>query len=282
MSAKRRHAFTIDLEDWFCSHNLRAAAPYETWAALESRIERNTDAALAFLSEHGIQATFFVLGWIAERHPDLVAAIAAEGHEIGTHGYRHEPLTVLTRDAFEADLRRSLEVLGDLTTEPVVGYRAPAFSVTRSTWWALDVLRGCGVGYDSSVYPFASHPDYGVRGGRLDLHRHRNGLIEAPLSCARYGPWRVPCGGGAYLRLFPYRVYRRLVERCVAQGRPLVFYVHPWEWDTGMPRLATSRATRVRHYANTGTVRRKLAALVGDFQFTSLRNVLAERGLNPA
>ncbi len=282
MSGAPRHAFTVDLEEWFCSHNLRSAAPYESWDSLESRIERNTDYLLGRLDAHSVRATFFVLGWVAERNPGLVSAIAAEGHEIATHGYAHRPLGSLSAAELDADLRRSLGVLRDLAPRPVVGYRAPAFSITDDTWWALDVLKRCGLRYDSSVYPFSLHPEYGVAGAPLAPHRHGNGLIEAPLSCAEYRACRLPCAGGAYFRLLPYRAYRRLFERCTGAGRALVFYIHPWEWDSDMPRLAARAPARFRHYANTGTVKRKLDALLQDVPFATLSDVLSDSGLAPS
>ena len=162
MNGSVEHAFTVDLEDWFCSHNLKPAAPYEVWDGLQSRIQRNTEFMLSLLSRHRVKATFFVLGWIAERHTDLIRAIAAEGHEIATHGYAHQLVTTLTPAAFEKDVRRSLEVLESVTAQPVLGYRAPAFSITKQTTWAFDALERCGLRYDSSIYPISFHPDYGI------------------------------------------------------------------------------------------------------------------------
>jgi polysaccharide deacetylase family protein (PEP-CTERM system associated) len=271
------HAFTVDLEDWFCSHKLTRAAPYATWGALESRIERNTEFALSLLSRHGVKATFFVLGWIAERHPDLVATIAAEGHEIASHGYAHRLVTDLSPAEFEADVRRSFEVLRGIVPGPVVGYRAPAFSIRPDMRWAFEALADCGVRYDSSLYPVAFHPDYGAPGAPLGPYRHDNGLVEVPPSCAPYRLMRVPCAGGAYFRFMPYRVFRGLARRCLEQGQPLVFYIHPWEWDSAMPRIRTGPAVRLRHYARTGSVKAKLDALLRDFEFTSLAGMLANR-----
>lgn len=274
-----QHAFTVDLEDWFCSHKLEQAAPYATWGKLESRVETNTEYVLSLLSAHRVTATFFVLGWVAERRPDLITAIAAEGHEIATHGYAHRLVNRQSPEAFEADVRRSLEVLRSLAPGPVVGYRAPAFSVSDRTQWAFDVLVDCGLRYDSSVYPVAFHPDYGAPNAPLTPYRHGNGLVEAPVSCAPYRFGRVPCGGGAYFRVMPYRVFRGLARRCVDRGQPLVFYIHPWEWDATPPRLQTGLVTRIRRSANTATVKRKLDALLRDFSFTSLDRVLAQSGV---
>lgn len=279
MTSPIQHAFTVDLEEWFCSHNLYRAAPYATWDRLESRIEPNTEFILSLLDRHRVKATFFVLGWVAERYPDLVAAIAAEGHEIATHGYSHQLVTRLPASAFEADVRRSLEVLRAVAPDPVVGYRAPAFSITNQMHWALDGLARCGIRYDSSIYLVAYHPDYGAPDAPITPYRHADGLVEAPVSCAPYRFGRVPCGGGAYFRLLPYLVFRAFAYRCVQERRPFVFYIHPWEWDSSMPRLQTGLATRVRHYAKTGTVKAKLNALLQDFSFGSLAAMLAQPGV---
>jgi polysaccharide deacetylase family protein (PEP-CTERM system associated) len=268
------NAFTVDLEEWFCSHVLRKTVPYATWDRLESRVWRNTEQLLSLLSRHGAHATFFVLGWVAERHPTLITAISAEGHEIATHGYAHRLVTQQSPAAFEADVRRSLDVLRELTRRPVSGYRAPAFSLNGRVQWALDVLADCGLRYDSSIHPAAFHPDYGAPGTSLTPYLHDNGLIEVPVSCAPYRLGRVPCGGGAYFRLMPYRMFRALAHRCVDRGQPLVFYIHPWEWDTDTPRVRTGPTTRFRLRAGAATVSRKLETLLRDFSFTSLETML--------
>jgi polysaccharide deacetylase family protein (PEP-CTERM system associated) len=273
------NAFTVDLEDWFCSHNLAASCPYVAWPLLESRVEASTRRLLALLSDHGVRATFFVLGWIAERHPGLVADIAARGHEIASHGYAHRPLTELRPEEFEADLRRSVDAIGAACGRRPLGYRAPAFSIVRQTLWAIDILQRNGFSYDSSVYPIGIHPDYGLAAAPLLPFRHPNGLPEIPLSVAELGFFRfhAPCGGGGYLRQLPYGVFSHLVRRCQRQGRPLNFYIHPWELDPAQPRARLSPVRRWRHYGNLSTVETKLQRLLTDFRFGTMAEAFLTR-----
>src|SRR6266481_2821272 len=162
MSTTLQNVFSVDLEDWFCVQNLSGVIRREEWDRCESRVERNTLALLDVLSRHHVAGTFFVLGWIAERFPDLVREVERRGHEIATHGYSHQLLTSMTPEEFRADLNRSLEVLARCSGQPVRGFRAPSFSVTRKTWWALDIMRSSGIRYDSSIFPIGFHPDYGI------------------------------------------------------------------------------------------------------------------------
>src|SRR5580704_14658298 len=185
METAIRNVFSVDLEDWFCVQNLSGIIPRDQWSQCESRVERNTLALLDLLSRHRVEATFFVLGWIAERFPGLVREVESRGHEIATHGYSHRLITSLTRDEFRADLEKSLDVLARCSSQSVRGFRAPSFSVTRKTWWALEIMRSAGIRYDSSIFPVGFHPDYGIPDFPLSAHRLPEGPFELPMSCAQ-------------------------------------------------------------------------------------------------
>ena len=275
MEPARQNVFSVDLEDWFCVQNLSGVIRREDWDHCESRVERNTLLLLNLLSHHNVEATFFVLGWIAERCPDLVREVERRGHEIATHGYSHRLLTSLEPEEFRADLARSLEVLARCSSSPVRGFRAPSFSVTRQTWWALDILRSCGIRYDSSIFPIGFHPDYGIPDAPLHAHQLPQGIFELPMGCAEVFGRKVPCSGGGYFRLFPYPVTRMLMRRCNQQGRPVIFYLHPWEVDPEQPRVDLPAVKRFRHYNNLDCTAERLERLLRDFQFTSVRRLFA-------
>jgi polysaccharide deacetylase family protein (PEP-CTERM system associated) len=275
MSQTAMNVMSVDVEDWFSVENMRGIIPRQDWDRLESRVERNVGRLLDLFSTHRIEATFFVLGWIAERHPDMVGEIARRGHEVASHGYSHNMLTRMTPEEFDADLKQSLEMLARAGVSSVLGFRAPTFSVTRKTMWATDVLKSRGLAYDSSVFPIGFHPDYGIADAPLVPHQLPNGIWELPMSCAEVFGRRIPCSGGGYFRLFPYPVMRALMRRSNAQGRPVVFYLHPWEIDPDQPRIhAMPRIKRFRHYNNLERTYARLERLLGDFQFTSARRLL--------
>lgn len=268
------NALSIDLEDWFCVHNLAHAIPREDWSRQEQRVVRNAERLLALFARRGVKATFFVLGWVAERSPDLVAEIERRGHEIATHGYSHRLLTEMTPESFDADLKRALEVTRRCVRQPILGFRAPSFTVTQRTLWALDILVQNGIRYDSSIFPFGLHPDYGMADAPLGIHRLRDSLIEFPLSCARLLGRRVPCSGGGYFRLFPYAATKFLLARCNREGRPAIFYLHPWEIDPGQPRIKLPATKAFRHYFHLDKALERLDRLLTDFQFTTAKEVL--------
>ena len=274
-----RNVMSIDLEDWFCVYNLSRIIPYADWDRCESRVERNTSRLLALFARHKVQATFFVLGWVADRFPDLIREIERAGHEIGSHGYAHRLLTYMTPEEIRVDLMRSLEVLSRTAAQPVLGFRAPSFSLTAQTLWAVSILQEAGLRYDSSVFPVGFHPDYGMVDADLEPHPLADGLTELPMGVVEVLGRRVPCSGGGYFRLFPYELTRRLMRRCNAQGRSVMFYLHPWELDPDQPRVpGMSWSTRFRHYNNLERTEERLERLLGDFSFTSARVLLAERG----
>jgi polysaccharide deacetylase family protein (PEP-CTERM system associated) len=270
-----KNAISIDLEDWFCVHNLRHAIRREDWPNCELRVMQSAGRILDILDRHRTKATFFVLGWIAERLPELIEEVDRRGHEIATHGYSHRLLTDMNPVEFDVDLGKALEITSRHTGQDIVGFRAPSFSVTEKTLWSLEVLTKNGIRYDSSIYPIGLHPDYGIPTAPLAIHRPNGPLLEFPLSCVELFGMRIPCSGGGYFRLFPYPLTKMLLRACNRQGRPVVFYLHPWEVDPGQPRVAgLSRFQRFRHYHNLGKTLGRLDALLSDFRFTTIREIL--------
>jgi polysaccharide deacetylase family protein (PEP-CTERM system associated) len=275
-----RNVMSVDVEDWFCVHNLSRLIPYADWDKCESRVERSTGRLLDLFGKHGVEATFFVLGWVADRFPDLVREIERRGHEVATHGYSHQLLTFMQPEDFRADLQRSLMVLAKTTSQEVRGFRAPSFSLTRRTFWAVDILRENGIHYDSSVFPVAFHPDYGIADADLQPHRLAEGLTELPMGVAEVWGRRIPCSGGGYFRLYPYALTRALMRRCNRQGRPVIFYLHPWEADPEQPRVpGLPWSNRFRHYNNLDRTAERLDRLLSDFAFTSARRLIAANDL---
>jgi polysaccharide deacetylase family protein (PEP-CTERM system associated) len=277
------NAFSIDVEDYFQVAALASAVARSTWAQRESRVERNTDKLLGLLDEHGIRATFFVLGWIALHHSGLVKRIARAGHEIASHGFSHQLISTQSPAEFRDETRRSKDLLEDLIGEAVIGYRAASFSITRRSLWALDVLLDLGFLYDSSVFPI-HHDLYGIPGasvepGRVSAPSGRT-LVEFPLSAASFAGAKIPVSGGGYFRLLPYRItrmgLRQINER---HRRPYVFYVHPWEIDPGQPRFQVGWLSRFRHYTNLDRCEDRLRRLLSDFSFAPIVNVLRMHGL---
>lgn len=265
------NALSIDLEDWFCAHN--AAVAFEDWGKQELRVVANTHRILDLLDKRRTRATFFVLGWIAERVPELVREIDGRGHEIATHGYSHTLLTEMTPEAFEADLCRALAVTRPLVKQPLRGFRAPSFTVTAKTLWALDILARQDIVYDSSVFPLSYHPDYGIANATLSIHR-LGPILEVPMSVVPLFGKNIPCSGGGYFRVFPYAMTRFLLRQCNAQERPVIFYLHPWEIDPGQPRVPMSFVKRVRHYSNLAKTLARLERLLGEFEFGPIKTLV--------
>ncbi|TFF33973.1 XrtA system polysaccharide deacetylase [Mucilaginibacter psychrotolerans] len=272
-----KNAFTVDLEDWFCSHNLIGEIKYEDWDKQEGRVTAPTLRLLDLLKKYNRKATFFVLGWVADRYPELIQKVAADGHEIASHGYSHKLLTGITSDFFEEDLLKSVNAIERACGVKPTGYRAPAFTVVNSTKWAFDILKKLGFTYDSSVYPTSVHPDYGIGDAPLSIYSPQNGLTEIPLSCAVLFNRNIPCSGGAYLRFLPYFFYKQLVNSVIKSGRSYIFYTHPWEIDTEIPRIKLPVFKAMRHYTNLASTFGKIERLLQDFEFTSLQDILSEQ-----
>ena len=264
------NALSFDIEDWFQVENLKPAIPREEWDKLELRVETNTRKILALLREADTRATFFILGWVAERCRDLVREIDRNGHEIASHGYGHGLVYDMTPEAFRDDLQKSKDILENIVGKPVLGYRAPSFSITPQSIWALDVLKEAGFKYDSSVFPVSMHDRYGFSGCSSRPFTWPNGLVEVPLAVYRVGRLSLPAAGGGYFRLFPYEYFRRIFSRLNRQGEAVTFYMHPWELDPGQPRVRVPWFYRFRHYVNLDKAEARLRRLLKDFRFTTI------------
>ena len=268
------NALSVDVEDYF---QVSALAPHiarSEWERIPCRVERNVDAILSLFSESGAQATFFTLGWIAQRHPALVRRIAAQGHEVASHGYGHLRIHEQTPDEFTQDIRRAKALLEDLSGTRVQGYRAPSFSVGRRTLWAFDRIAEAGYRYSSSVYP-VRHDLYGMPEAPRFPYRPRGDLLEVPVTTATVLNRNLPAGGGGYFRLLPYAVSRALIRRVnTIDRRAAVFYCHPWEIDAAQPRVpGTSLKTRFRHYVNLHRTEPRLRRLLRDFRWRRMDEV---------
>jgi polysaccharide deacetylase family protein (PEP-CTERM system associated) len=271
------NAMTIDVEDYFHVSAFDGVVPRHQWGGFESRVTSNTERLLALLDEAEVKATFFILGWVAERFPGLVRRIADLGHEIASHGYAHRLIYDQTRDDFRKDVRHAKALLEQTAGVDVRGFRAPSYSVTPRSLWALDVLIEEGYGYDASIFPIR-HDRYGIplsaRHAYL-LERESGSLVEAPASTVRWGAMNLPIGGGGYFRLLPYSWTRWGIERLNAgEGRPAIFYLHPWELDPSQPRLQAGMLSRLRHYSNLDKTEIRFRALLREFRFAPLANVL--------
>jgi polysaccharide deacetylase family protein (PEP-CTERM system associated) len=281
-AAAIRNAMTIDVEDYFQVSAFERVVRRDDWDRMESRVVRNTTRLLDCFDEFRVKATFFTLGWVAERQPALVRDIAGRGHEIASHGYAHRLVYDQTPEEFRDDVRRAKRVLEDLSGQAVLGYRAPSYSITARSLWALDVLIAEGYQYDSSIMPIR-HDRYGIPGAPRHPHtidRAGGRIVEAPPATIARGPLTLPVGGGGYFRLLPYGWTRRGIARVNAVDRqPAVFYLHPWEIDPGQPRIAADWLGRFRHYRNLEATEPRLRRLLSDFQFGRMRDVLAPGGL---
>ena len=267
------NALTIDVEDYF---QVSALAPYiqrSDWDSRECRVERNVDRILEMLATSGTQATFFTLGWVAERYPALVRRIVAGGHELASHGYGHERASDLDQAAFAQDIGRAKGLLEDLGGQPVLGYRAPSFSIGPANLWAFDALAQAGHRYSSSIYPIA-HDHYGMPDAPRFAHA-RSGLLEIPITTLRWRGRNYPSSGGGWFRLFPYALSRWMLSRVNRQDRQAaIFYFHPWEIDPGQPRIPGIDAkTRFRHYVNLQRTEAKLRRLLADFRWGRMDHI---------
>lgn len=274
MPTRAVNALTIDVEDYF---QVSAMAPYiarSEWDRCECRVERNVDRILALLAERGIHATFFTLGWIAERYPALVRRIVAQGHELASHGYGHQRVTDLDESAFRDDVTRAKGMLEDLSGVQVLGYRAPSFSIGASNLWALDVLEQAGYRYSSSIYP-VQHDHYGMPDAPRFAYRPRAGLLEVPPTTLRVFNRNLPSSGGGYFRLFPYALSRWMLQSVNQRdGESAIFYFHPWEIDPDQPRVAgIDLKTRFRHYVNLQRNEAKLCRLLDDLRWDRMDRI---------
>jgi len=268
------NAMTIDVEDYF---QVSAFAPHiarASWDDRECRVERNIDRILQMLAVQDTKATFFTLGWIAQRYPQMVRRIVDGGHELASHGYGHERASDLTQAAFLEDITRAKSILEDLGGVAVRGYRAPSFSIGKGNLWAFDALLSAGYRYSSSIYPIR-HDHYGMPDAPRHAHEVRPGLLEVPITTLRLFDRNLPSSGGGYFRLFPYALSRWMLNRVNnADQQSGIFYFHPWEIDVDQPRVdGISSKTRFRHYVNIGRMERKLTQLLKDFKWDRMDNI---------
>lgn len=270
------NALTFDVEDYYHVSAFRSLAPIATWNEYESRVERNTHKVLDILCTAGVRATFFVLGWVAERHPSLVKSIYQAGHEVSCHSYTHDMLTELNPEKFREDIRRAKGILEDLIGARILGYRAPSFTIVQETMWALPILVEEDFAYDSSIFPIR-HDRYGMRDANPLCHRLTTSagpLWEVPPTTLKIGSLRVPIAGGGYFRLCPYPLLRRVLKHVERQGTPLVMYHHPWELDPDQPRIPSTMLARFRHYVNLDKTEKRLIRLLQDFRFGPIREAI--------
>ena len=277
------NALTIDVEDYYHVAALAPSISRNSWDERESRVVDNTRKLLAIFEEFDVRATFFVLGWVAERHPHLVKEIAARGHEIGCHGFSHRVVYEQSPEEFREETRRSKDLLENLIGSEVLGYRAASFSITSKSLWALDILVELEFAYDSSIFP-VRHDRYGIPDAERAPHRMRTpkerSIVEWPLSTAQVLGCRLPLAGGGYFRLLPYWFSRwGLASINRRERRPFIFYLHPWEIDPAQPRVPAGRLSRFRHYTNLEKCEERLRRLLHEFRFSTARDGLEQLGL---
>ncbi len=283
------NALSFDIEEHFQVHGFERVISRNEWETFQSRVVANTRRILNLLAEHNVHATFFVLGWVADRQPELVRQIACAGHELAVHGYSHELIYRQTPEEFAADLQSSIAAVERALASacpqvrsPRFGYRAPAFSITRQSLWAFDVLQRCRIRYDASIFPLVAHDRYGINGAERFAHRLHNGMWEFPATTLRLLGRNWPVVGGGYFRLVPLWVTRAAIRRINAEGHPAIIYLHPWEFDPAQPRVsAAPRLSRFRHYVNLAHTEQRLRTLLSEFRFAPI-NVAFARCLGGA
>ena len=275
-----RNAMTCDVEDYF---QVSAFAPYidrDSWPTRECRVEANMERILAIYERHGVKATFFTLGWIAERYPGMVRNIVAAGHELASHGYGHLRASDQSRTQFDNDIRSSKALLEDIGGQAVLGYRAPSFSIGHANLWALEALQEAGYRYSSSIYPIA-HDHYGMPDApRFAFYPHGpDGLLEVPVTTVNMLGRNLPAGGGGYFRLLPYALSRWMMQKVNREDRqPALFYFHPWELDPGQPRpQGLDAKSRFRHYVNIERMEGRLEQLARDFALDRMDRIFLDR-----
>ncbi len=266
---------SIDVEDWFQVENLKGVIARDTWDEQDLRVEANTDRMLELMDTHGVKCTCFILGWVAEKCPDLIRRISDAGHEIASHGYGHDLIYNLTHDEFREDMKRGIGIVEDLTGAKIRGYRAPSFSITD---WSIDILQELGLTYDSSAFPTVAHDRYGKLAGMdsgQPIVEIREGFHEVCVSVLKLGKKGIPWAGGGYFRLFPYPLFKRGVKKILSTNHPYVFYIHPWELDPGQPRVqGLKRSHRFRHYNNLDRCDARFDDLLKSFSWRPVGELL--------
>jgi polysaccharide deacetylase family protein (PEP-CTERM system associated) len=273
------NALSFDVEDYFHVENLKSKISTADWDSYKLHVDNNTHRILDLLEAANQKATFFILGWVAERCKGLIKVIAEKGHEVACHGYMHQLIYHQTQQQFKKDILRSKKLLEDLSGTAVIGYRAPNFSITKNSLWAIDILKECGFEYDSSIFPLSFHDRYGFPGIQQTIFKFTNGLIEVPLTVFNFMNINLPAAGGAYFRFFPYSYFRFVFNKLNNQGRYAVFYLHPWEIDSAQPVIKVPFKYRVRHYFNIRKTEDKIKRLLQEFNFCSIINLIRREGL---
>ena len=277
------NALTVDVEDYFQVSAFERDISRADWDNIPLRVENNTRRLLEMFDGCNIRATFFVLGWVAERKPELVREISERGHEVACHGFSHKLVYNQTPEEFRQETLRSKSLLEDIIQSPVYGYRAASYSITERSLWALDILCEAGFTYDSSIFP-VHHDRYGLPGSPVHPYRIRtsagNEIREFPISTASMLGARLPVAGGGYFRIFPYWLTRYGLSQINRRKQPFIFYLHPWEIDTEQPRVSTSRMSRFRHYHNLGKCESRLQRLIEQFRFGAVSDVMNDLELD--
>lgn len=266
--------FSVDLEDWFTPLHLTKDLSEELLKQNEIRVEKSTLKLLDLLDNKQVKATFFVLGWIAKKLPDLIKEISRRGHEIGSHSYSHKLLSLMKKDEFVKEIEHSLEAINFAINKPVKGFRAPCFSVTNKNLWVFDVLNRYGFVYDSSVFPFGDYPDEAKNQTEQNFFHLKNGLIEFPIKAVKFGVVTIPYGGGGYFRLYPYSFFKKKAEELNSKGKIFNFYIHPWEIDETQPKLKIKPIAKFKHYLNLEKTYSRLNQLLDDFCFSPFEDYI--------
>lgn len=280
-----KNALTVDVEDYFQVSAFANSIDQKEWDDHPLRVENNTHRLLDLFDEGKLKATFFILGWVAERKKELVLEIARRGHEVACHGYSHQLVYNQTPDVFREETVRAKNILEDIIQQQVRGYRAASYSITEKSQWALDILAESGFVYDSSIFP-VRHDRYGMPDTPEHPYRLKtpagNSIIEFPLSTAKIINYRLPVAGGGYFRLYPYWLSRMGLRQINRKQKPFIFYLHPWEIDPDQPKIAASWFSRFRHYNNLDKCESRLRNLTADFEFGTTWEVLSDLGLTDA
>jgi len=281
-SASIKNALTIDVEDYFHVAALSQSIKTSQWDSLECRVERNTEKLLELFSSRNVKATFFTLGWVAERYPNIVKKIDKAGHEVASHGYSHQLIYNQKPEIFKEETLRSKNILEDIIQKEVIGYRAASYSITNNSKWALDILCELGFKYDSSIFP-VKHDLYGIPGSprwpyKLETDS-KNTIVEFPISTFDIASYKLPIAGGGYFRLFPYWFTKLGLGSINRLNEPFVFYLHPWEIDPQQPKVKASLFSTFRHYNNLDKCYSRLENLLNDFSFTTVEDVLVQKQL---
>lgn len=276
------NAMTVDVEDWFQVSAFASTISRSQWQSMELRVERNTDRILEIFDDHSVKATFFVLGWVAERCGSIVRKIGEAGHEVACHGYSHRLVYEQSPEEFLEETKRAKGTIEDQAQRSIRGYRAASYSIIRESLWALDILRDCGFVYDSSIFP-VRHDRYGIPDALQwphEIETPQGGrLVEFPLTTAKIAGIRLPVAGGGYFRIYPYWLTRFGLRKVNRLGRPCIFYLHPWEIDVEQPKVQASWLSRFRHYHNLEKSESRLGRLLEDFRFSRVDTVLEELNL---